>query len=158
MPYAACVQFQSSTSTIAGYGTIAGYARKIAQNAHPSLEIAIHDHSVGKVYTTFDAVAGIVSIRAPRKMRFDQVRITLEGTTTTSVEDMPASSFSTKRVAHHHFLKLAMPMTDADCSLPLVAEAGRAYTFPFNVSLTSFRARHAPSLSFTPASFPRICI
>jgi hypothetical protein len=124
--YAASVQ---STT-----GTIANYARKMAQNSsRPNVEILIDDHNPGKVYTTFDGVSGKVNVTAPQNARFDDIRITLEGTTKTYVENLSPTSTRSKTLALHNFLKLVMPMRESDYPQPRIAEAGRTYSFPFNV-------------------------
>jgi len=129
MSYAASIQ---STT-----GTMAEYARKLGHSARPDMEIILEDsHSDQKIYTTFDAISGRVNITAPHNARFDEIRITLEGQTKTYVENLSPHSTKSKTTAVHNFLKLVMPVRESDYPQPRIAEAGRTYTFPFNVSLT----------------------
>jgi hypothetical protein len=126
-------------SLLSTTSTIAGYVRKIG-HSRPGVEVVIDDHTPDKVYTTFDAVTGLVNITAPQQnVRFDEVRITLQGLTKTFVENMSPSGSRSRGVARHNFLRLVMPLRDADYPQPRMAEAGRTYTFPFNVSLESER-------------------
>jgi hypothetical protein len=124
MAYAASVQ---STT-----GTIATYAKKIVQNGRPNMDIILDDHAEGKVYTTFDALSGKVEITASHNARFDEIQITLEGSTKVWVENLSPHSTRARTTAKHSFLKLTMPIQEADYPQPRVAEAGRTYTYPFN--------------------------
>jgi hypothetical protein len=114
--------------------SLAGYVMKLAQNSHPGIEVLVDGHGPQKTYTTFDAVTGVVQITAPQNVRFDEVRITLEGRSKTFVETFSAAGSRSRSVARHCFLKLAMPLKDSDYPQPRVAEGGVTYTFPFNVS------------------------
>ena len=122
--YAASVQ---STT-----GTLASYARKITQNGRPDMEIILDDHSEEKIYTTLDALSGKVEITAPNSARFDEIQITLEGFVKTYVENLSPHTTRARTTAVHSFLKLTMPIRDADYPQPRIAEAGRTYAFPFN--------------------------
>lgn len=96
------------------------------------MEITLDDYTPGKVYTTFDALSGKVDITAPHNARFDEIQITLEGTVKTYVENLSPTTTKSKTTALHKFLKLVMPIQEADYPQPRIAEAGRTYTFPFN--------------------------
>jgi hypothetical protein len=122
--YAASIQ--STTSTLATY------ARKITQNGRPDMEIILDDHREGKIYTTLDALSGKVEITASHNARFDEIQITLEGSVKTYVENLSPHTTRARTTAAHNFLKLTMPIRDADYPQPRIAEAGRKYTFPFN--------------------------
>src|SRR6187402_2492173 len=113
-------------------GTIASYARKMTQNGRPDIEISLNDHTEQRVYTTFDALSGKVNITAAHEARFDEIQITLEGSVKTYVENMSPHTTRSRTSARHRFLKLVMPIRDSDYPQPRIAEAGRAYTFPFN--------------------------
>jgi len=145
MSYASSIQ---STT-----GTMAEYARKLGHSAKPDMEIILEDsHSDQKIYTTFDAVSGKVNITAPHNARFDEIRITLEGQTKTYVENLSPHSTRSKTTAVHNFLKLVMPVRESDYPQPRIAEAGRTYTFPFNVGLTC-RSFSRPTNSYISLSF-----
>ena len=107
----------------------------MAQNGRPELEIALDDHQNGKIYSTFDPVSGNVKITAPHNARFDEIRITLEGSSKTYVENLSPHSTRSRTTAVHNFLKLVMPVRDSDYPQPRIAEAGRTYTFPFNFAV-----------------------
>lgn len=125
-----------ASSMLSTSGTLAVYGRKITQNGKPDVEIILDDHVDGKTYTTFDSLSGKVNITAPHAARFDEIRITLEGTTKTFVESLAPTSTRSRLTAVHNFLKLVMPIRDSEYPTPRIAEAGRTYTFPFNVSNT----------------------
>jgi hypothetical protein len=122
-----------AASIVSTSGSIATYAKKMAHNGRPAVEILLENHQDGKVYTTFDAVRGKVNITAPHNARFDEIRITLEGATKTWVENLSPHSTRSRTTATHNFLKLVMPIRETDYPQPRIAEAGRTYTFPFNV-------------------------
>ena len=113
-------------------GTIATYAKKMAHQGRPALEITLDNHNERKIYTTFDALSGKVEITAPHNARFDEIQITLEGSVKTFVENLSPHSARSKTTALHNFLKLVMPIRESDYPQPRIAEAGRTYTFPFN--------------------------
>jgi len=117
-------------------GTISTYARNITQIGKPDLEIVVDNHEDGAVYTTFDSISGKVNIVAPQTSRFDEIRITFEGTTRTYVENISPHSTKSRTTATHNFLRLTMPIRESDYPQPRIAEAGKSYTFPFNVSFT----------------------
>lgn len=112
--------------------SIASYVMKMA-HSRPGVEIIIDGHTTEKTYTTFDAITGVANITLPQHVRFNKVRIILEGQSKTFVEKFSAGTRS-KSVVCHRFLKLVMPMRDFDYPQPRVTEAGRTYTFTFNVS------------------------
>jgi hypothetical protein len=113
-------------------GTIATYARKMSHSGRPDMKIILDNHDEGKIYTTFDALSGRVEITAPQNIRFDEIQITLEGTTKTFVENLSPHTTRARTTAMHNFLKLTMPIRDADYPQPRIAEAGQTYKFPFN--------------------------
>jgi hypothetical protein len=115
--------------------SIVGFVKKIAQNSRPGVEVIIDDHTPQKIYTTFDAVTGVVKITAPQNTRFDEINITLEGRSKTFIENFSAAGTRSRSVASHCFLKLVMPMSESSYPQPRIAEAGFTYSFPFNVSL-----------------------
>lgn len=121
-----------ATSIQSTTGTLAGYARRISQHGRPDINIILEDHIEGKKYTTFDPLSGKVEITAPFEARFDEIRITLEGTVKTFVENLSPHSTKARTTATHNFLRLTMPIRELDYPLPRIAEAGRTYTFPFN--------------------------
>jgi len=152
MSYAVSVQ----TTT----ATIASYARKMTQSSRPGVEIILHNHSAGKAYTTFDEITGRVNITSSHNVRFDEIRITLEGTTKTFIDNLPTTGTTSRKVAYHNWLKLPMPIRDTDYPQPRVLESGRTYTFPFNVSPTFILdAEHAECRihsGFCPGSKPML--
>ncbi|EPE24215.1 hypothetical protein GLAREA_08065 [Glarea lozoyensis ATCC 20868] len=122
-----------AASITSNANSLAGYTKKVARPARPDIEIDLKDHTEGRVYTTYDALSGNVKITAPQNARFDEVKITLEGTIRTYVDNLsPAASASTKTTAIHRFLKLVMPVSESEYPQPRIAESGRTYTFPYN--------------------------
>lgn len=76
--------------------------------------------------------AGKVEITAPHSTRFDEIRITLEGTVETWVENLSPSTTRSRTTAVHNFLRLNMPIRESDYPQPRVIEAGNKHTFSFN--------------------------
>ena len=113
-------------------GTLATYARKMSHSGRPDMKIILDNHDEGKIYTTFDALSGRVEITTSQNARFDEIQITLEGTTKTYVENLSPHTTRARTTAMHNFLKLTMPIRDADYPQPRIAEAGQTYKFPFN--------------------------
>lgn len=128
-----------AASITSNTGTIATYARKMAQIGQPDVEIILDNHYSGKAYTTFDVVSGKVNIKASHNARFDEIKVTFEGCTKTWVESLSPTATKTKSTATHNFLKLVMPVRESDYPQPRIAEAGRTYTFPFNVGLDTHK-------------------
>jgi hypothetical protein len=114
-------------------GSLATYVSKLAPSSRPGVEVVIDDHHPKKIYTTFDAVTGVVHITAPQNVPFDTVRITLEGCSKTFLQNLSAAGTKSRSVARHRFLELVMPVRESDYPHPRVAEAGVTYTFSFNV-------------------------
>lgn len=115
--------------------SITGIARRMGPNSRPALEILLDNHHDGKIYSTFDAIRGSVAITAPHNARFDEIRITFEGTTKTYVENLSPSATRSRTTALHKFLKLVMPLRQSDYPQPRVAEAGQTYKFDFNFAI-----------------------
>ncbi|KAE9368803.1 hypothetical protein N431DRAFT_470490 [Stipitochalara longipes BDJ] len=113
-------------------GTFATYAKRIGRNSRPDMDILLDNHEEGKIYTTLDALSGRVEITAPQNARFDEIQITLEGVVKTYVENLSPHTTRARTTAVHNFLRLTMPMRDADYPQPRIAEAGQTYKFPFN--------------------------
>lgn len=124
---------QAAPSIISTAGTLATYARKLAQaSGRPDMEIILDNHAEGKIYTTFDPLSGKVEITAPHNVRFDEIQITLEGSVKTWVENLSPHTTRSKVSAYHNFLKMTMPIEESRYPQPRIAEVGRTYIFPFN--------------------------
>lgn len=116
-------------------GSLANNFRsKLTTSSRAGVEIVIDGHSPEKIYTTFDAVTGVVHITAPQNVPFDTVRITLEGSSKTFLQNLTAAGTKSRSVARHRFLELVMPVKESDYPHPRIAEAGVTYSFSFNVS------------------------
>jgi len=100
-----------------------------------SLDIVLDNHAEDKVYTTYDSITGNVNITASQDSPFDDIRITLEGSTKTYVENFAPHSSKNKTLAYHNFLRLNMPIRESSYPVPRIAEAGRTYKFPFNFAI-----------------------
>jgi len=133
MSYAGYAGYASSVQSTTG--TIAGYARKIAQISKPDMEILLQDHHDGKIYSTFDPICGRVEITAPHNARFDEVQITFEGSSKVYVENLSPAATRSKITAVHKFLKLVMPIRESEYPTPRIAEAGHTYKFDFNFAV-----------------------
>ncbi|RAH74843.1 arrestin (or S-antigen), N-terminal domain protein [Aspergillus aculeatinus CBS 121060] len=86
-----------------------------------------HDGLVN-VYTTGDTIKGTVTVTVDHDTRFDELEITFEGTSRTSVE---RQSMPGRTGAYQTFLRLRQPIEDAAYPTPRILEAGRTYDFPF---------------------------
>ncbi|KAI9816984.1 MAG: hypothetical protein M1832_004968 [Thelocarpon impressellum] len=122
------------TDSLATRNTVASQMRSLAQMGQPSIDIELNDQRGAYMssYTTSDRLHGQVSITAPHDSRFDDIHITLEGSSKTFVENLSATStINSRSRAFHTFLKLTQPITESQYPQPRVAEAGRTYEFPF---------------------------
>lgn len=101
----------------------------------PAISIALHDDQQDVFvpsYTTLDKVQGDVTIMARYDTAFDQIHITLEGSTKTFVEKMATASPTNYRTeAFQVFLRLLQPLDMDIFSGSRVIKAGRTYRFPF---------------------------
>ncbi len=83
-------------------------------------------------YTTLDKIQGEATIIAPYDTSFDQIYITLEGSTKTFVDKISTTSPTNNRTgAFQVFLRLAQPLDMEIFSESRVIKAGRTYRFPF---------------------------
>ncbi|TAQ87490.1 hypothetical protein B7494_g4191 [Chlorociboria aeruginascens] len=121
-----------ASSVLSSTGTMAAYAKKLALQGRPDMEIHLDGHTPGKIYATFDALSGRVEITAPHNARFDEIQITLEGSVKTYLERMSPATAHSRTTATHHFLKLVMPIRQSEYPHPRIAETGTTYRFPFN--------------------------
>lgn len=121
-------------SILSTNSSLVGLVTKATHNSNPGIKVLIDNHTPQKTYTTFDAVTGVVQITAPQNVRFDEMRITLEGRAKSFIDGFSASGVGARSTARQTFLKLVMPLKVSDYPQPRVAEAGITYTFPFNVS------------------------
>lgn len=101
----------------------------------PAIAIALHDEQRDTFvpsYTTLDKVQGDVTIIAPYDTTFDQLYITLEGSTKTFVEKIATASPANRRTeAFQVFLRLLQPLDMDVFSESRVIRTGRTYRFPF---------------------------
>lgn len=116
-------------------GVIGNYARNMTQSGKVDVDIVVDNHEDGTVYTTFDSISGQVNITAAHAFRFDEIRITFEGSTRTYVENLSPHSTKSRTTAFHSFLKLTMPIRDSEYPQPRIADAGRTYSFSFNFAV-----------------------
>ncbi|KAE8147486.1 hypothetical protein BDV25DRAFT_160260 [Aspergillus avenaceus] len=98
--------------------------------SRPKVDIELVGQTDGHVnaYTTKDRIEGTVTIKVDRDTRFDEVDITFEGSSRTSVERVAMPG---RTGAYQTFLRLRQPIEDAAYPTPRVLEAGRTYSFPF---------------------------
>ncbi|KAL5355114.1 hypothetical protein BJX96DRAFT_140721 [Aspergillus floccosus] len=112
--------------------------------ARPKVTIDLDGQKNGLVnsYTTGDCIQGTVTITADHDIRFDDVDITFEGTSRTSVErvTMPGRTGATQT-----FLRLRQPIELTAYPTPRVFEPGRTYQFPFTFVVPDRLLPHACS-------------
>ncbi|KAB8079513.1 hypothetical protein BDV29DRAFT_164565 [Aspergillus leporis] len=99
-------------------------------HSRPKVDIELVGQTEGLVnsYTTKDRIEGTAIVTVDRDTRFDDVEITFEGTSRTSVERVAMPG---RTGAYQTFLRLRQPIEDAAYPMPRVLEAGRTYKFPF---------------------------
>lgn len=115
------------TASIAtGFSMSRGAGRKLAP-PKPSLTVRLSDHYASKVYTAGSPIRGEVLVTAPRDTRFGSIEITFIGVSRSTVIATQVPQRSS-----HAFLKLNMPISEADYPHPRIFEHGRAYAIPFN--------------------------
>ncbi|KAA8649710.1 hypothetical protein EYZ11_003351 [Aspergillus tanneri] len=112
--------------------------------AQPTISIDLDGQNDGLVnlYTTGDRIDGAVSITVTRDVRFDELEITFEGTTRTSVERVALPG---RTGAYQTFLRLRQPIPDSDYPMPRLLEPGRRYIFPFTFVVPDRLLPHACS-------------
>ena len=87
-------------------------------------------------YTSLDEISGHVSVTAPSDTKFEQVYITFEGSTKTSVEKVASTAPTSGRTeAYQSFLRLVQPMDELAFSEPRILKAGETYEFPFHFNV-----------------------
>ncbi|PYH89676.1 S-antigen, N-terminal domain protein [Aspergillus ellipticus CBS 707.79] len=98
--------------------------------SRPTVDISLVDQKEGLVpsYTTGDTIEGTATVTVDHDTRFDELEITFEGTSRTSVE---RQSMPGRTGAYHTFLRLRQPLDETAYPTPRVLEAGRTYEFPF---------------------------
>lgn len=126
------------------------YAQRLNLDMKPTIEIIVDGHDASTVYTTGDSISGHVYITAPKDTPFEDVEITLEGTTNTATENMSPAAVNSRIVALHHFLKLVMPLSGDRYPARRIVESGQTYKFPFHfvipehLLLSSCKHKHCP--------------
>lgn len=109
----------SASSIQKALANIIGHKAKIS--------IMIDNHYAAKVYTSNSTVAGHVVINAGSKdLRFDHLRITLNGLTKTRVDNTRGTQ--TRKC---QFLEIQMPVAEDSYPVPRVYEADQTYQVPF---------------------------
>ncbi|GAD95707.1 arrestin (or S-antigen), N-terminal domain protein [Paecilomyces variotii No. 5] len=106
----------------------------LTKRSRPKVEIDLVDQRDGFVasYTTGDRIEGEVTIVADHDTQFDDIDITFEGSSTTSVERSSSMVGSSgKSNAYQTFLKLRQPISQTEYPHPRVFEAGQTFRFPF---------------------------
>ncbi|OOQ87026.1 arrestin (or S-antigen), N-terminal domain protein [Penicillium brasilianum] len=100
------------------------------RRSQPKIEIELVGQKPGLVnsYTTGDQIEGNVKITVDADTRFDEVEITFQGTSHTTVERAACPG---RTGSQQMFLKLRQPIEESDYPCPRIMEAGRTYSFPF---------------------------
>ncbi|KAE8138145.1 hypothetical protein BDV38DRAFT_245587 [Aspergillus pseudotamarii] len=122
--------------------------------SRPKVDIELTRETEGLVssYTTKDRIEGTVVITVDRDTRFDDVEITFEGTSRTSVERVAMPG---RTGAYQTFLRLRQPIEDSAYPMPRVLEAGRTYKFPFTFVVPDRLLPHVCSHAKTNAHVER---
>ncbi|KAF3389608.1 hypothetical protein F1880_004473 [Penicillium rolfsii] len=98
--------------------------------SQPKVEIELVGQKPGLVasYTTSDQIEGSVKITVDADTRFDEVEITFQGTSRTTVERAACPG---RTGSQQMFLKLRQPIDESEYPCPRIMEPGRTYSFPF---------------------------
>ncbi|KAE8417719.1 hypothetical protein BDV36DRAFT_256232 [Aspergillus pseudocaelatus] len=122
--------------------------------SRPKVDIELTGQTEGFVssYTTKDRIEGTAVITVDRDTRFDDVEITFEGTSRTSVERVAMPG---RTGAYQTFLRLRQPIEDSAYPMPRVLEAGRTYKFPFTFVVPDRLLPHVCSHAKTNAHVER---
>ncbi|KNG87559.1 arrestin (or S-antigen), N-terminal domain protein [Aspergillus nomiae NRRL 13137] len=122
--------------------------------SRPKVDIELSGQTEGLVssYTTKDRIEGTAVITVDRDTRFDEVEITFEGTSRTSVERVAMPG---RTGAYQTFLRLRQPIEDSAYPMPRVLEAGRTYKFPFTFVVPDRLLPHVCSHAKTNAHVER---
>ncbi|KAH8435282.1 arrestin (or S-antigen), N-terminal domain protein [Aspergillus melleus] len=112
--------------------------------AQPKVTVDLQGQTEGLVsaYTTGDRIEGTATVTVDRDVRFDEVEITFEGTSRTSVE---RASIPGRTGAYQTFLRLRQPIDDTAYPTPRVLEPNRRYEFPFTFVVPERLLPHACS-------------
>ncbi|KAK8187488.1 uncharacterized protein BKA78DRAFT_298481 [Phyllosticta capitalensis] len=124
----------SSISSSSSNHPLASKMRTLSIQGKPAVTISLDgEHgSYMTSYSNLDKLEGQVSITAPSDTRFDELDISLLGTSAAYVDKFnTAPTMSARTDAKHLFLKLRQPIDEFDLPSPRILEAGRTYRFPF---------------------------
>ncbi|KAH6895267.1 hypothetical protein B0T10DRAFT_211594 [Thelonectria olida] len=92
------------------------------------LEVKLDNHWSSKAYTSGSTISGHVIVNPTRDVPFSDLEILFTGTAYTRVDFV--NQYAT--YAARPFMKLRMPVRDADFPNPRIFQAGRTYTVPFH--------------------------
>jgi hypothetical protein len=102
--------------------------RRGSETPKPSIVVKIDGHYNSKVYTSGSSLFGHVTISSHQDVAFDNFEVVFIGIAATRldfVQQFPTHSF-------RPFMKLRMPLSEADLPASRVFEAGATYIIPFN--------------------------
>jgi hypothetical protein len=104
------------------------------ENHHLDVQISLDEHNddISHIYTTSSPLLGHVTVTPIRRVRFDEVEITLEGTSTIIVDPRAPTALSPGFQPRHAFLRLTMPIPESQIPPSHMAQPGQIYKFPFN--------------------------
>ena len=106
------------------------------KTSKPRIEIKLNDDqkdAFTPAYTSLDKIKGQITIECQNTLTFDDIFITFEGSTRTTVEKIATTSPTNgKTDAFQNFLRLTQPICPSAFPDSRVLEAHKAYIFPFN--------------------------
>ncbi|KAI9041017.1 S-antigen [Aspergillus affinis] len=117
------------------------------------VEIHLSNETPGCVgtYTTGDRIQGTVTITADHDIPFEDISISLRGSSKTAMERV--SSIRGVKRARHNFLQLDQPIHNANLLSPRIFQAGCLYVFPFTFSIPGSLV---PQSCFHPTASPLV--
>lgn len=120
-----------------GPQSISGRVRNFANLSKPDIQIELqNDDQAGRHYihsfSTGDKIQGTAFITPPCNTRFDDIDISLVGSTKCYVDKIsPSAAISARSEAFQMFLKMDCPIDSSDVPADGILQTGQTYPIPF---------------------------
>ena len=118
--------------------SLSGRVRNFANLSKPDIQIHLKNdahncrHYINS-FSTGDKIQGLVSITAPHDTSFDEIEISLVGSTKAYVDRIsPSAAISARSEAFQMFLKVDCPINESDMPDNGTLKADHTYTLPFS--------------------------
>lgn len=111
--------------------SLGGRVRSLGGGSKPAIDIEVNGPP-HRTFTTLDRIDGTVTISPSQPTPFDQVEISLVGSTRTFVDRLgPTAAVSARSEAFQLFLKMDMPINDDSYPEDRLLLPSQTYRFPF---------------------------